>query len=245
MADTPNFRFYRNPRFSVNHLTSYLSTVNALQRDRIIQQAKFQKKIPVAAYSQARATIQKFWGGDSTPRKHFELPLSKLRRVAENDADRRDEALRCIAAIEAFKASYASKRWKGLAVQPGPVDLSLSREGVAINARLDCQLFREVDGETVTGGVVLFYANTPDSRKNIEVRRRQVASMIRWALEENGQMEPRPSLCLSFDIFGNEIVRSPDAKDQFRDAVDRSCREVALKWRTIEPPAGYDGPDWE
>lgn len=244
MSDTPNFRFNRKPRFSVNHLTEYLSTVNAGKRDRIIQDAKFPKKIPASAYGQARHAIQSFWGGQKVPSEHFEVPLGKLNRVAQTDPDRRDEAKRCIAAIERFMALHASKRWHGIQVTPGPVDLSLSREGVSINTRLDTQLFKDVKGETVTGGIVLFYANTPDSRKNIDERRRQVASLIRWALEENGQMQPWPSLCLSMDIFGDAAVRAPDAVGRFREHVDNSCREVALKWDTIEPPSGYDGPDW-
>lgn len=244
MSDTPNFRFYRKPRFSVNQLTSYMSTTNAGQRDRIIQKAKFPEKIPAAAYTQARHAIQSFWGGNRTTAEHFEITLSKLERTARVDADKRDEALRCIAAIERFKALHASKRWNGIQVSPGPVDLSLHREGVTINTRLDTQLFKTTADETLTGGIVLFYANTSESRKNIEDRRRQVASIIRWALEENGQMEPLPSLCLSMDIFGDTAVRAPDAISTFRQSVDRSCREAALKWDTIEPPSGYDGPDW-
>lgn len=109
---------------------------------------------------------------------------------------------------------------------------------------MDCQLYKESGGETQTGGIVLFYLNTAESRKHIEDRRRQVASLIRWALEENGQMEPLPSLCLSMDIFGGAAIRAPDAIGRFRESVDRSCREAALKWDTIEPPIGYDGPDW-
>lgn len=228
----------------MNHLTSYLSTVNAGQRDRIIQQAKFPKKIPVAAYGNARRAIQSFWGSGLTTGSHFEVPLSKLHKTAQNDPERRDEALRCIDAIEAFEALHASKNWNGVTIEKGPVDLAFKREGVTINSRLDCQLYKDRGGETVTGGVILFYANTPDSRKNIEVRRRQAASLIRWALEENGQIDPAPSLCLSFDIFGEEATRSPDAKDQFRNSVDQSCREVFLKWDSITPPNGYDGPDW-
>lgn len=152
--------------------------------------------------------------------------------------------MRCIAAIEHFQELYASKRWAELALAKGPIDLIIRREQVAINARLDCQIFKTLGDETVTGGVILFYANTLESQKNIDERRRQVASLVHWALEENGQMEPQPSLCMSFGIFGASAVKSPDAKDRFRDAVDQSCREAALKWDSIEPPSGYDGPDW-
>lgn len=244
MSDTPNFRFNRKPRFSVNHLTAYLSTTNAGQRDRIIQKAKFPKKVAAAAYGQARHAIQRFWGGSATAEAHFELSLAKLQRLARTDADKRDEALGCIAAIEHFMSLHAAKRWSGITVSPGPVDLAFHRESVTIHTRLDAQFFKEAEGETFTGGVVLFYAKTPDSRKNIEERRRQVASLIRWAIESNGQMEPLPSLCLSMDIFGETTVRAPDAIATFRHSVDRSCREAALKWDTIAPPAGYDGPDW-
>jgi hypothetical protein len=244
MSDTPNFRFNRKPRFSVNHLTSYLSTTNAGQRDRVIQQAKFPKKVPVAMYGQARRAIQTFWGTGTSATGHFDVTLAKLQAQARNEADRRDDALRCIAAIERFQAIYDTKRWNGLTLASGPVDLAFRRSEVLINVRLDCQIFKTVGDEMVTGGVVLFYANTPDSRKSIDERRRQVASLVRWALEEAGQMEPLPSLCLSFDIFGDAVVKSPDAKDRFRDAVDQSCKEVALKWDSIEPPSGYDGPNW-
>lgn len=228
----------------MNHLTSYLSTTNAGQRDRVIQQAKFPKKIPVAMYGQARQAIQSFWSSSATATEHFQITLTKLERQARNEPDRRDDALRCIAAIERFQALHASKRWNGLTLTGGPVDIAFRRAEVLINVRLDCQIFKSNGGETVTGGAVLFYANTPDSRKNMEERRRQAASLVRWALEENGQMEPLPSLCLSLDIFGDTVVRSPDAKDRFRDSVDQSCKEAALKWDSIEPPSGYDGPDW-
>lgn len=229
----------------MNQLTAYLSTTNAGQRDKIVQQAKFPKKVPVSTYGHARQAIQSFWGSGREASEHFQLPLSKLERQARNEPDRRDEALRCIAAIERFQAIYGSKRWGGIRIAAGPVDLTLQREGVLINCRLDCQLFRTAGDETVTGGVVLFYASTTEGRKNIEERRRQVASTVRWAFEVVGQMEPHPSLCLSMDNFGDTAVRAPDAIDRFRESVDRSCREAALKWDTVEPPSGYDGPDWQ
>ena len=174
----------------------------------------------------------------------FSDTASKLERQARSDLEKRDEALRCIAAIKRFKALYGSRRWNGIRITPGPVDLAFLREGVLINSRLDAQLFRTTGDETVTGGVVLFYASTAESRKNVDERRRQVASIVRWALEENGQMDPHPSLCLSMDIFGDTAVKAPDAMARFRDSVDKSCREASLKWNTIEPPSGYDGPDW-
>ena len=242
MSDAPIYRFNRNPRFSVNHLTRYLSTTNAGQRDKIVQEAKFPRTIPVTIYGEARRAIQAFLGS-GRDLAYFDVPLRKLERTANADPEKRDEALRCIRALRAFMDTYAAKRWANATFSPNAVDVPLKVSGVFINVRLDCQIYERRGDETVTGGMVLFYAQTPESRKNIELRRRQVASTIFWALE-GGQLEAMPRLCFSFDVFGEEIVRAPDAKDRFRSDVENSCREVCLKWHTIEPPAGYDGPDW-
>jgi hypothetical protein len=42
----------------VNHISEYLATENASQRTKIIRDAKFPKKIEVAAYGQVRKSIQ-------------------------------------------------------------------------------------------------------------------------------------------------------------------------------------------
>lgn len=242
MSDAPIFSLNRNPRFSVNHLTRYLSTANAGQRDKIIQEAKYPRKLPITIYSQARRAIQGFFGSDGDL-AYFDTPLRKLERKANTEPEKRDEALRCIRAIRAFMDTHAARRWTNISFSPNAVDLPLKVSGVMINVHLECQVYEKRGEETMTGGIVMFYAQTPESRKNIELRRRQVAATIYWALE-GGQLEPAHRLCLSFDVFGQELVRAPEAKDRFRAEVENSCREVKLKWDTIEPPSGYDGPDW-
>ena len=52
MVDTPNYSFYRRPRFSANHLADYLCTQDAGQRDAVTRKAKFPRKPAVAAYQQ-------------------------------------------------------------------------------------------------------------------------------------------------------------------------------------------------
>lgn len=229
----------------MNHLTRYLSTTNASQREAIIREAKFPRKIPVAAYAQAKSDIQRFFGSGGTDFKLIDDSIDRLNLKAMRETEKRDEALRCIKALEAFKSLYQSKRWAKVRLSPNAVDVPLKVEGVLINIRLDAQMFEADEyGDAKTGGLVVFMAQTAESRKNIELRRRQVASLILWGLETAGQMEPLPRLCISFDVFGNECVRAPDAKDRFRRDVQASCREAALGWDRVEPPDGYDGPDW-
>jgi hypothetical protein len=244
MADTPNYSFNRKPRFSVNHLTRYLSTTNASQREGIIREAKFPRKIPLAAYGQAKRDIQRFFGGGGTDFRAIEDSIDRLNTKAMREEDKRDEALRCIKALEAFKLLFHSKRWTNVEFSRNAVDVPLKVEEVLINIRLDAQVFDASSGDTKTGGLVIFMAQTADARRNIEARRRQVASLVFWGLEEAGQMEPSPKHCISFDVFGNECVRAPDAKDRFRRDVHASCREAALGWDRVAPPDGYDGPDW-
>ncbi|MBD8551294.1 hypothetical protein [Sphingomonas sp. CFBP 8764] len=245
MADTPNFGFNPKPRFSVNHLTRYLSTTNASQRHAIIREAKFPRKIPVATYGQAKRDIQNFLSKGGTDIASLNASLDRLAAKAVREPDKRDEALRCIKALEAFKELYATKRWSKITFSPNSVDIPHRIGGVLINIRLDAQMYeRHDDGSTTTGGVVIFLAQTAEARKQIDVRRRQVASLVLWGLEGYSQMEPLPRLCLSFDVFGQECVRAPDAKDRFRRDVLASCREAAIGWDGIAPPDGYDGPPW-
>ncbi len=229
----------------MNHLTRYLSTTKARQREDVIRSAKFPRKIPVATYGQAKRDIQQFFAKGDGDTRFFDESLSRLNAKSIREPDRRDEALRCIKALEAFKTLYLERRWNKLTFSPNAVDVPLKVGGVLINIRLDAQVYEaRKDGERVTGGLVVFLAQTSDARKEIELRRRQVAATVLWGLEGAGQMEAVPRLCMSFDVFGNEIVRAPDAKDRFRQDVLSSCQEAAMGWHRIAPPDGYDGPDW-
>ena len=126
----------------------------------------------------------------------------------------------------------------------GPQDVSMKVGEVTVNVRLDPPVIERGAGDIVHGGgCVMFLAGSPDSRKNIEERRTYVAAIAHWALE-GGNLEPLPRLCLAFDVFGHEVTRAPSATTRLRKRLADACREAAIKWDGIEPPSGYDGPDW-
>ena len=229
----------------MNHVTRYLSTTKASQRETVIREAKFPKKIPVAIYGQAKPQIHDFFphgGGDLA---YFDEGLARLDAKARRDETKRDEALRCIRAIEAFKRLYGQKRWNNLHFGPEVANVPLKVGEVLINVRLDATISQSgSDGTLNSGGIVVFLATTPESRKNIEIRRRHVASLILWALEVQGNIEPLPRLCMSFDAFGEELTKASSSQSTFRSNVESSCREAALMWDGVQPPEGYDGPDW-
>jgi hypothetical protein len=244
MDDTPNYGFYRRPRFSANHLADYLCTREAGQRDAVIRKAKFPRKPSVTAYQQVVPAFRSFLtkpGGGFGPLNDL---AERLKKKAEREVGyNRDEAIRCIKAIEAFKGAYGAARLGKIEFAAGPQDVTMKLEGVSINVRLDPPIIERTPDSAYGGGCVLFLASTPDARKNIEDRRKYVAAVAHWALE-GGNLEPLPRLCMSFDVFGKEVVRAPTATSRLRKSMTDSCREVCAKWDAIEPPAGYDGPDW-
>jgi len=169
---------------------------------------------------------------------------TRLRR--EPDGWMKDELRRNISAIQAFQSSFPRIRPRRARFSAGPTDVAMRVEGVNINVRLDLEISeRSRLDVTYSGGVVLFIANTDQARKNIEGRRRVVAALIHWVLQNNSDnIEPIERLCLSFDVFGQIATPAPTATERLRLNVRSSCLEAAAGWNGVEPPEGYDGPDW-
>ena len=247
MLDSLNYQFHRKPRFSANHVAEYLTTQNATQREAVIRKAKFPRKVSVIAYSQALPSIGKFLASNSRDPSYFDDVLARLAaRERREQGYNRDEAQRCQAAINAFIETFKQSSAKKCRFTHGPQDVAFSISGVRINVRLDAPIFEEApDGQGFSGGCVLIMASTDEARKNIEDRKKHVAALIHWALEQSPlQFEPLPRLCMSFDPFGGDVVRAPKSIDRLRRSITSSCHEVAARWDSIEPPSGYDGPDW-
>jgi hypothetical protein len=158
----------------------------------------------------------------------------------------RDEATRCLGAIGAFKTTFAQVKPGKITFQPGPSNVAMNVETVTINSRLDPPLTEQGrDGITRSRGLVLLLASSPDARRDIATRTKTVATIIHWALENAASnVHPHPRLCMSFDAFGQQVVRAPDSYANLRRRISASCREAVGSWDRVEPAAGYDGPDW-
>lgn len=169
---------------------------------------------------------------------------ARLRR--EPDGWMQDELKRNIEALKAFKAAHLKCKLGRLSFAPGPADLLMNVGGVRLNTRLDARLLAlDDDGQAFGGGLVLFLAGGAQSRKNIEDRLKTVAALVHWTLETlESNIEALPKLCMSFDVFGQTLTKAPTAIDRLRANVQSSCREAANTWPGVEPPSGYDGPDW-
>ena len=245
--DNTNYRFYKDPRFSANQLAEYLCTTDPGQREGVIRRAKFPRKPNVIAYSQIIPSLRSYLTSNIQDAQHFDSLLTRLRDKARREEGyNRDEALRCIAAIEAFLETAPKLKVGRAKFLAGPQDVMTEVEGVSINARLDPPMMETCDdGRLYSGGCMPFLANSPEARKNIDERRKIVSAIVYWVLDlTKTNTEPTPRLCLSFDTFGREITRAPDAKERLRKRMTAGCRETAARWDRIEPPVGYDGPNW-
>lgn len=248
MSDRPNFKLHRNPRFSANQLADYMRAATASQRETVIRSAKFPRTSAVVAYTPMRRIVSDLLptagGGIGQIDDHIDRLATRLRR--EPDGWMQDELKRNIEALQAFKEAYRTCRLSKVQFAPGPADLTMPIEGVRINVRLDARVIQTADdGSANSGGLALFVASGEASRKNLADRCKIVAAMIHWTLEHiGGNIEPLPKLCISFDVFGRTATKAPTSIDRLRANVHSSCREAARAWPDVEPPAGYDGPDW-
>ncbi len=213
----------------------------------MIRKAKFPRRASVVAYQQIASPLRRFLTSNSGDLRYFDGIVDRLNDKARREVGyNRDEALRCIAAIEAFKATFSKAKLSKMTFLAGPSDIQMKVENVSINVRLDPPIVeRRDDGRAFSGGCVMLLANSPDARKNIEERTKSVAAIAHWTLESDASnVEPLARLCMSFDAFGGRVVKAPSAIDRLRKRVAASCREAADSWDRVDPPAGYDGPDW-
>lgn len=112
----------------------------------------------------------------------------------------------------------------------GPRDVGFTVSGVRVNVRLDAPIFEEAsDGQGFSGGCVLIMASTDEARKNIDDRKKHVAALINWALEEtSSRFEPLPRLCMSLDPYGGDVVRAPKAIDRLRSRLRHRVMRLPL-----------------
>lgn len=247
MNKSPIYRYNAKPRFSANQFTDYMATVNASQRDKLIQKAKFPASKPVTSYQFAKREIQDFFLSGKGDFSFFDHDIANLEHKITYDEEKRDDARRDLRCIKSFLDLMKGKKFSKYDIQQNKADVPIkTKQGVTINVRLDASLTEtSKEGVTNSGGIVLFTAATKESRKNIEVRLRRVSQLIIWSLESKGNIAPLPRLCMSIDVFGNQIVKASVVSDRFRRYAQDACKEIALKWDSVQPPSDYDGPAWQ
>lgn len=224
-------------------MAEYFATTNAPQRTKTIRAAKFPKKVEVASYTQIRNQLKGALTKPDFGRDDLDFLADRLESKARRETGyNRDEALRCAKAVRAFQNTFNPRGFTQVTVSPSGKALSTRIEGVRLNVSLDATVTATKGDITNSGGIVLLYAFSAD-RGPIKDRLSTTAGLILWALD-GGQMEPLPRLCMAVDLAESEIVKASASHARFRERVAESCKEIAARWDSVEPPSDYDGPDW-
>lgn len=226
----------------MNHISDYLATSHATQRTRVIRNAKFPKKVEVAAYGQIRKPLKAALTKDDFDRDGLEFLIGKMEAKALTETGyARDEALRCAKAARAFQETFNPKSFARYMLSSSTKTISKNVAGVKINVTLDAMVTETKGDATHAGGIALLYAFS--DRTNVNERLAATSGLILWTLESR-QMQPLPRLCMAVDLAGRSVVKASNSFERFRQRVSDSCSEIAARWGEIEPPDDYDGPHW-
>lgn len=209
----------------------------------MIRDAKFPKKLEVASYSQVRRPLQSALTTTDFGRADLASLAERLDAKARRETGwPKDEALRCKRAVEAFLETFGPRSLSKCSIHPAPPSISTAIEGVRVKVTLDAAISADEGDATYGGGMVLLYAFSAD-RSGVKERLATASGLILWALE-SGQMEPLPRLCMAVDLAAKSLTRASSSHSRLRAKIADSCGEVAARWDGIQPPPGYDGPDW-
>lgn len=230
-------------------MAEYL-TASPPRRKTIIQEARFPKVSVVAQYQKARESLVEFLSDGTRSLNHFARATEYLsRREARPDATewlKRDSRF-SNEAIEVFQRAYNKLGFPKIACEQlhgrhgalvfGPTRVSVDLDVVTRR--------RNMKGRDHIGGVVLVFSKgEPLNRKRIE--RCKVLAGLCYTfcstfLKDFGDIDR--TLCLAVDVFGQLAYKPPGTFAVKLKHVEESCEEIGARWRTVAPPADYDGPE--
>ena len=226
----------------MNHLSSYLSIVNATHRRQKIQEAKFPAIGQVSSYGNVKQTLRKSLQKPDFGRDDLEFLISKLDADAQRkEGQSKNNALLQSRAVRAFQETFNPRRFSRYEFGPA-TKLTLSISKVKVNISLDATI-SQVSGDILNSGGIFLRYSFAQGRGDERAEQRAIASLIYWGLE-TGQIEPLPRLCMAIDVAMQKVTKAPIGFERFRRTASHACAEAASQWPTIEPPHDYDGPDW-
>jgi len=220
------------------------------RRRSIIRDARFPKTSVVAQYDRAREALVNFLEDGTRSLNHLAHATDQLaRREARPGATdwlKRDCRL-STEAIETFQRGYnrlGLPKIDCLPIQGRQRPLQFGRTKVSVS--LDVITRRPViGGKDSIGGATFIFSRGEKLSKSRMDRCRTIAGLIyefcRQRLEAHG--EPDISLCMAIDVFNQKSYTPPGTFVRKRQQIEISCDEIADRWRSIDPPDDYDGPD--
>lgn len=232
---------------SATALAEYLIK-QADRQETILHDARFSRPSIVTANGDAMRALRAY---NCDPRRDRST-LAKVKEalaikasLSDTKPKARDEALRCVEAIELFERHENAFGVRGLALQECPRLEPLVIAGVTVSITPD---FLVSDGKNVGAGV-LRVAKAPDpigcKLDETSVRRgdhrremaRYTVALLQMLLEAQGGRfgTPDRELCFVLDVrLGERIGPAADHTVRLR-AIRGACSQIARMWPTITP----------
>lgn len=237
-------KYHPHPRMSANQLSEYL-TANAPNRRRILQEAKFPSTMIVIRYEDARKTAIAHLAGSESA---IENSLASLRRRSSDLALTeyvRQNCDLCIDALDSFQGNLKNFDQKNIIFRrPDLHNTKLKLKNVNVSVSIDLMTERsDRNGDRSIGAAILIFAK-PKKGSGIAERCSSTALLIYQLLlmQANTANICDPTLCMAIDVFNGKFYPAKTHHKQLLNALETSCEEIAVRWPSILPPQGYNGP---
>ena len=226
-------------------------TASPTRRRSIIRDARFPKSSVVAQYDKAREGLVNFLDDGTRNLKHLADMKDHLekREVRPDATDwlKRDSRS-SVEAIVAFQLAYNKLGLAALKCMKPHGRLPLLGIGpTKISVALDLIVLKpNPAGKDRVGGALFLFSKGEASPAKRAERCKTIAGLIYQTCLKNlaGMGDVDPALCLAVDVFSSTAHRAPGSFAKGLKQVQESSQEIADRWKSITPPADYDGPDF-
>ena len=221
-----------NPRMSINKLAEYLQA-NANRRKAIVKDQKFPQEILVSWYTEARIGIVNYFSNDFNK----EVLESTITSIVVNDSDsdfQKKNKNSSIEALQKMKGFEIPKILHNCEIKSyrGKVK-KIEIAGVEISINPDLILkTKNKKGDPVVGGIKLHFSKNQQLGKD---SRENVAMVMKKFLEENYSEKADGELCLSIDVFSDNVSSSPKAEKRRYQNIESACEEISSRWSRPAP----------
>jgi hypothetical protein len=244
----PSIRERHEPRMSATALAEYL-ILHADGQQTILHDSRFSTTPIVTANADAMRALRAYNSDLRRDKSALNMVKEALNARWMDPTVRpkiRDEARRCIEAIELFERHEQALGMRGMSLQSPPRFDAITVEGVTLSIRPDF-VVKGPDRRVGAGILRVAKAPDPDACKLEETRRkrgdhrremaRYLVAMLQMLLEaQQGAFgTPDRDLCFVADVrLGERIGPADDHSARLRQ-IRGACNQIVRLWPTIEP----------
>jgi hypothetical protein len=219
------------------------------RQDTVLHDSRFSRPPIVNAYAEAIRALRAYHCDRRRPATILSGAKGALSGRAEDPSLRpsaRDEARRCVEAIQLFERSENALGMRQLSLEAPPLFAEMSIAGVAVSVQPDLLVRGTAsNGEPGVGAAMFRVPKAPKRRGD---HRRELAWYViammdmLLAAQANSLGKADRNLCFVADIrLGERIEAASDHAARIR-AINAACGQIARLWGTIQPRSSILAP---